>query len=60
MIPVIIENLIEQVSNSNMNVYQRQAYATTLREIVDKSNKALQKYDADFKLSANNRRRKTA
>ena len=60
MIPVIIENLIEQVSNSNMDVYQRQAYATTLQEIVEKSNKALQKYEADFKLSANNRRRKTA
>lgn len=57
MIPVIIENLIEQVSNSKMDVYQRQSYANTLREIVEKSALALNKYDADYKLASNTRKR---
>jgi len=60
MIPAIVENLIEQVVNNRMDVYQRQMFANTLRDIVDASNKALIKYEADFAAAENSRSKRRA
>mgnify|MGYP001095614269 CR=1 FL=1 len=49
VLPVIIEDLISKVTNKNTHVEQRQHYATTLKTIVEESQKALEVYETHRK-----------
>lgn len=49
MLPVIIQDLIQKVSDQKVNVEKRQHYAATLREIVKASEQALAIYDLNHK-----------
>lgn len=45
--PVIIEDLIRNVTNSKLHHEKRQHYAVTLETIVKESQKALAQYERD-------------
>lgn len=47
MIPVIIEDLINKVTDSKIHPEKRQHYAVTLKNIISQCEKALVKYDND-------------
>lgn len=47
-LPVIIENLIEKVTNAKMHPEQRQHYAGTLKNIIDESTKAYMQWEKDW------------
>lgn len=47
-LPVIIEDLIAKVSNSNLHPEQRQHYAGTLKSIIDESTKAYKQWERDW------------
>ena len=51
MLPVIIEELIQKVTDSKIHTDKRQHYAATLQLIIDKGQKALDKYENDKKLT---------
>lgn len=48
-LPVIIENLIQKVTNKSMHPEQRQHYAKTLEDIIEQSTKALRQWEKDYK-----------
>lgn len=47
MIPVIIEDLIEKVTNKNLRGDQKQHYANTLYKIREEIDKAIKKYELE-------------
>lgn len=49
VLPVIVEDLISNVTNSNLHPEQRQHYAKTLEDIVSESQKALKTYETHRK-----------
>lgn len=44
-LPVIVEDLISKVTNSNVHPEQRQYYAKTLEDIVSEAQRALKTYE---------------
>lgn len=49
MLPVIIQDLILKVTDKNLHPEKRQHFADTLRKIVKEGEKALDKFDYDWK-----------
>lgn len=49
MIPVIIQDLIDKVTDKGLHPEKRQHYADTLKRIVESANKALNQFDKDWK-----------
>lgn len=48
-LPVIIENLIQNVTDKSKHPEQRQYYAKTLKDIIDQSTKAYTQWEKDYK-----------
>lgn len=54
-LPAIVEELIYKVTDSKSHPEVRQHYATTLKKVVDESQKALRKYDQDKMMKVKSR-----
>ena len=44
-VPVIIEDIIDKVTNKNLHPDQKQHYVTTLQNVVEEAQKALVSYE---------------
>jgi len=47
-LPVIIENLIQNVTDQSKHPEKRQHYAKTLKDIIDQSSVAYRQWEKDF------------
>jgi hypothetical protein len=47
MLPVVIEDIITKVTDKTKHVETRQHYAATLRNIIEKSQNALDEYERE-------------
>lgn len=50
MLPVVIEQMIEKLTDSKVHPEMRQHYANTIKNIIDASTSALHKWEADYAL----------
>lgn len=49
VLPVIVEDYIQKVTNENVHHEQRQHYAVTLKNIIEEATKAIKTYEAHRK-----------